>query len=332
MKKIINNPEKVVRDMIDGMLFAHSDKLQNMAEKNIIIRANSPFPGKVAIVSGGGSGHEPAHIGFVGKGMLDAAVIGEIFTSPTPDQILKAIQKVDTGSGVLLIVKNYSGDIMNFEMAAEMAEAQGIPIATVIVNDDIAIDNSSHTMRRRGISGTIFVHKIAGAMAENGASLKEVEDVANKVIANIRSMGMALKTCTIPGAGTVGYKIDENEVEVGIGIHGEPGTHRISMIAANKMAELLLEHILSDMQLKVGDKVAVMVNGLGGTPLMELYILNKMINIILNKIGIDICKTYVGEYMTAIDMAGFSITLLKLDEQLTALLNDPANTTNWRVQ
>lgn len=331
MKKFINNPEKVVRDMIDGMLFAHSDKLQNMAETNIIIRANSPFQGKVAIVSGGGSGHEPAHIGFVGKGMLDAAVMGEIFTSPTPDQILKAIQKVDAGSGVLLIVKNYSGDIMNFEMAAEMAEAQGIPIATVIVNDDIAIDNGSHTIRR-GISGTIFVHKIAGAMAEKGASLKEVEDVANKVIANIRSMGMALTTCTIPGSGTVGYKIGENEVEVGIGIHGEPGTHRISMIAANEMAELLLEHILSDMQLKIGDKVAVMVNGLGGTPLMELYILNKMINIILNKISIDICKTYVGEYMTAIDMAGFSITLLKLDEQLTALLNDPANTTNWRVQ
>lgn len=332
MKKFINNPEKVVRDMIDGMLFAHSDKLQNMAETNIIIRANSPFPGKVAIVSGGGSGHEPAHIGFVGKGMLDAAVMGEIFTSPTPDQILKAIQKVDAGSGVLLIVKNYSGDIMNFEMAAEMAEAQGIPIATVIVNDDIAIDNGSHTIRRRGISGTIFVHKIAGAMAEKGASLKEVEDVANKVIANMRSMGMALTTCTIPGSDTVGYKIGENEVEVGIGIHGEPGTHRISMIAANEMAELLLEHILSDMQLKIGDKVAVMVNGLGGTPLMELYILNKMINIILNKISIDICKTYVGEYMTAIDMAGFSITLLKLDEQLTALLNDPANTTNWRVQ
>ncbi|PEA92306.1 dihydroxyacetone kinase subunit DhaK [Bacillus cereus] len=331
MKKFINNPEKVVRDMIDGMLFAHSDKLQNMAETNIIIRANSPFQGKVAIVSGGGSGHEPAHIGFVGKGMLDAAVMGEIFTSPTPDQILKAIQKVHTGSGVLLIVKNYSGDIMNFEMAAEMAEAQGIAIATVIVNDDIAINNSSHTMRR-GISGTIFVHKIAGAMAEKGASLKEVKDVANKVIANIRSMGMALTTCTIPGSGTVGYKIGENEVEVGIGIHGEPGTHRISMIAANEMAELLLEHILSDMQLKIGDKVAVMVNGLGGTPLMELYILNKMINTILNKIGIEICKTYVGEYMTAIDMAGFSITLLKLDEQLTALLNDPANTTNWRVQ
>ncbi|AKR39107.1 dihydroxyacetone kinase subunit DhaK [Bacillus cereus] len=332
MKKFINSPEEVVRDMIDGMLFAHSDKLQNMPETNIIIRANSPFEGKVAIVSGGGSGHEPAHMGFVGEGMLDAAVIGEIFTSPTPDQILKAIQKVDTGSGVLLIVKNYSGDIMNFEMAAEMAEAQGIPIATVIVNDDIAINNSSHTMRRRGISGTIFVHKIAGAMAERGASLKEVEDVANKVIANIRSMGMALTTCTIPGSDTVGYKIGENEVEVGIGIHGEPGTHRISMIAANEMAELLLEHILSDMQLKIGDKVAVMVNGLGGTPLMELYILNKMINKILNKIGIDICKTYVGEYMTAIDMAGFSITLLKLDEQLTALLNDPANTTNWRVQ
>ncbi|MDZ4442368.1 dihydroxyacetone kinase subunit DhaK [Bacillus cereus] len=332
MKKFINNPEKVVRDMIDGMLFAHSDKLQNMGETNIILRANSPFPGKVAIVSGGGSGHEPAHIGFVGKGMLDAAVMGEIFTSPTPDQILKAIQKVDAGSGVLLIVKNYSGDIMNFEMAAEMAEAQGIPIATVIVNDDIAIGNSSHTMRRRGISGTIFVHKIVGAMAEKGASLKEVEDVANKVIANMRSMGMALTTCTIPGSDTVGYKIGENEVEVGIGIHGEPGTHRISMIAANEMAELLLEHILSDMQLKIGDKVAVMVNGLGGTPLMELYILNKMINIILNKIGIDISKTYVGEYMTAIDMAGFSITLLKLDEQLTALLNDPANTTNWRVQ
>ncbi|HDX9619308.1 TPA: dihydroxyacetone kinase subunit DhaK [Bacillus thuringiensis] len=288
MKKFINNPETVVRDMIDGMLFAHPDKLQNLPNTNIIIRANSPFQGKVAIVSGGGSGHEPAHIGFVGKGMLDAAVVGEVFTSPTPDQIFEAIQKVDTGSGVLLIVKNYSGDIMNFEMAAEMAE--------------------------------------------KGASLKEVEDVANKVIANIRSMGMALTMCTLPAVGTSGFEIDENEVEIGMGIHGEPGTHRISMTSANEMAELLLERILSDIQLNIGDKVAVMINGLGGTPLMELYILNKMINTILNEAGIDICKTYVGEYMTAIDMAGFSITILKLDEQLIDLLNEPANTTNWRVQ
>lgn len=332
MKKFINNPETVVRDMIDGMLFAHPDKLQNLPDTNIIIRANSPFQGKVAIVSGGGSGHEPAHIGFVGKGMLDAAVVGEVFTSPTPDRIFEAIQKVDTGSGVLLIVKNYSGDIMNFEMAAEMAEVKGIPIATVIVNDDVAVENSSHTTGRRGIAGTVFVHKIAGALAEKGASLKEVEDVANKVIANIRSMGMALTTCTVPAVGTSVFEIGENEVEVGMGIHGEPGTHRISMTSANEMAELLLERILSDIQLKIGDKVAVMINGLGGTPLMELYILNKTINTILNEAGIDICKTYVGEYMTAIDMAGFSITILKLDEQLIDLLNEPANTTNWRVQ
>ncbi|RFB54047.1 dihydroxyacetone kinase subunit DhaK [Bacillus thuringiensis] len=328
MKKFINNPETVVRDMIDGMLFAHPDKLQNLPNTNIIIRVNSPFQGKVAIVSGGGSGHEPAHIGFVGKGMLDAAVVGEVFTSPTPDQIFEAIQKVDTGSGVLLIVKNYSGDIMNFEMA----EVKGIPIATVIVNDDVAVENSSHTTGRRGIAGTVFVHKIAGALAEKGASLKEVEDVANKVIANIRSMGMALTMCTLPAVGTSGFEIDENEVEIGMGIHGEPGTHRISMTSANEMAELLLERILSDIQLNIGDKVAVMINGLGGTPLMELYILNKMINTILNEAGIDICKTYVGEYMTAIDMAGFSITILKLDEQLIDLLNEPANTTNWRVQ
>ncbi|MBN2909460.1 dihydroxyacetone kinase subunit DhaK [Polycladomyces sp. WAk] len=330
MKKLINNPEQVVRDMIDGMVFAHPDKLKNLPGTNVLIRAHAPSQGKVALVSGGGSGHEPSHAGYVGAGMLDAAVAGEVFTSPTPDQILEAIKAVDTGNGVLLIIKNYSGDLMNFEMAAELAEAEGIQVAKVIVNDDVAVENSTYTTGRRGIAGTVFVHKIAGALAEKGASLKEVEQVANKVIQHVRSMGVAFTPCTVPAAGKPSFEIGETEMEIGIGIHGEPGTHRTAVATADEIAEILLSRILDDMKLISGDQVAVMINGLGGTPLMELYILNKKVSQILKNRNISVYDTYVGEYMTAIEMAGCSITLLKLDDQLIELLEAPADTIAWK--
>jgi dihydroxyacetone kinase-like protein len=330
LKKLINNPEQVVRDMIDGMVLAHPNKLKNPPGTNVLIRANAPVQGKVALVSGGGSGHEPSHAGYVGEGMLDAAVAGEVFTSPTPDQIFEAIKAVDTGNGVLLIIKNYSGDLMNFEMAAELAEAEGIQVAKVIVNDDVAVENSTYTTGRRGIAGTVFVHKIAGALAEKGASLEEVEHVANKVIQHVRSMGVAFTPCTVPAAGKPSFEIGETEMEIGIGIHGEPGTHRTAMASANEIADILLSRILDDMKLIPGDQVAVMINGLGGTPLMELYILNKKVSQILKNRDISVYNTYVGEYMTAIEMAGCSITLLKLDDQLIELLEAPADTIAWK--
>jgi phosphoenolpyruvate---glycerone phosphotransferase subunit DhaK len=330
LKKLINNPDQVVRDMIDGMVLAHPDKLKNLPGTNVLIRANAPIQGKVALVSGGGSGHEPSHAGYVGVGMLDAAVAGEVFTSPTPDQLLEAIKAVDAGKGVLLIIKNYSGDLMNFEMAAELAEAEGIQVAKVIVNDDVAVENSTFTQGRRGIAGTVFVHKIAGALAEKGASLEEVEQVANKVIQHVRSIGVALTPCTVPAVGKPGFEIGEQEIEIGIGIHGEPGTHRTAMASADEIADILLSRILDDMKLTAGDKVAVMINGLGGTPLMELYILNKKVSHILKSRDISVYDTYVGEYMTAIEMAGCSITLLKLDDQLIELLEAPADTIAWK--
>jgi dihydroxyacetone kinase-like protein len=330
LKKLINNPDQVVRDMIDGMVLAHPDKLKNLPGTNVLIRANAPIQGKVALVSGGGSGHEPSHAGYVGVGMLDAAVAGEVFTSPTPDQLLEAIKAVDAGKGVLLIIKNYSGDLMNFEMAAELAEAEGIQVAKVIVNDDVAVENSTFTQGRRGIAGTVFVHKIAGALAEKGASLEEVEQVANKVIQHVRSIGVALTPCTVPAVGKHSFEIGEHEIEIGIGIHGEPGTHRTAMASADEIADILLSRILDDMKLTAGDKVAVMINGLGGTPLMELYILNKKVSHILKSRDISVYDTYVGEYMTAIEMAGCSITLLKLDDQLIELLEAPADTIAWK--
>ncbi|MFT9485834.1 dihydroxyacetone kinase subunit DhaK [Tepidibacillus infernus] len=330
MKKIINDPEQVVRDMIDGMVMAHPKKLRNVPETTVIVRADSPVQGKVALVSGGGSGHEPSHAGYVGKGMLDGAVAGEVFTSPTPDQVLEAIKAVNSGQGVLLIIKNYTGDIMNFEMAAELAEAEGIRVEKVVVNDDVAVENSTYTTGRRGIAGTVFVHKITGAAAEKGLSLDEVKEVALKVIANVRSMGMALTPATIPAAGKPGFEIGENEMEIGMGIHGEPGTQRTTIETANKIAETLVERILEDMKLVVGEKVAVMINGLGATPLMELYILNKKVNEILQSNQIDVYNTFVGEYMTSLEMAGVSVTLLKLDDQLIELLEAGADTVAWK--
>lgn len=321
MKKLINDPNQVVKDMIEGMVAAHPDRIRLLPGTTVLVRKDTPVQGKVGLVSGGGSGHEPAHAGYLGKGMLDGAVCGEVFTSPTPDQVYEAIKAVDSGKGVLLIIKNYTGDVMNFEMAAEMAEAEGIKVAKVIVNDDVAVEDSTYTTGRRGIAGTVLVHKIAGAMAETGASLEEVEAVANKVIKNVRSMGMALTPCTVPAAGKPGFELGENEMEIGMGIHGEPGIEKTTIRPADEVAQILVDKILDDLKLEENDRVAVMINGLGATPVMELYIINRKVSEILKQKNIHVHETFVGNFMTSLEMAGCSVTLLKLDDQLTELLD-----------
>jgi dihydroxyacetone kinase-like protein len=326
MKKLINNPNDVVKEMIGGLLTAHPSYLRKLDNIDVIVRKDAPVEGKVGLVSGGGSGHEPAHAGYVGYGMLDAACPGAVFTSPTPDQVYEAIKAVDGGKGVLLIIKNYTGDVMNFEMAREMAQMEGIEVDEVIVNDDVAVENSTWTQGRRGIAGTVFVHKIAGAKAQEGASLQEVKRVAEKVIANVRSMGMALTPCTVPAAGKPSFTLAEDEMEIGIGIHGEPGTHREKIKPADEIVEHLMEKIINDLPYKENDEVAVMINGLGATPLMELYVANRKVAEILESKKIKVYKTYVGEFMTSLEMSGFSITLLKLDEELKTLLDAKADT------
>lgn len=323
MKKIINLPENIVDEMLKGMVAAHPEYVQRAEGFNVLTRAGSPQK-KVALVSGGGSGHEPSHGGFVGKGMLDGAVAGEVFTSPTPDQVLGAIKAVDGGQGVLLVIKNYTGDVMNFEMAAEMAEMEGIHVDKVIVNDDVAVENSTYTTGRRGVAGTIFVHKIAGAAAEAGKSLAEVKALAEKVIANTRTMGMSLNPCIVPAAGKASFELGEDEVEMGLGIHGEPGTHKEKISSADTIVDHLLEKILADIDFK--DEVAVLVNGLGGTPLMELYIANRRVGEVLEEKGLKVAKTIVGNFMTSIEMPGFSISLIQLDEELKDYLNAEADT------
>ncbi len=324
MKKIINNPEQVVTEMLEGVVKAHPDYVTCIPDKHVLVRKN--LTKKVTLVSGGGSGHEPSHGGYVGKGMLDAAVAGEVFTSPTPDQVFEAIKAIDQGKGVLMVIKNYTGDILNFEMAGEMAEAEGIETASVVVNDDVAVEDSLYTTGRRGIAGTVLIHKIAGAAAEKGMELAEVKRVAEKVIANVRSMGMSLTPCTIPAAGKPGFDLAEDEMEIGLGIHGEPGTHRDRIADAASIVKQLTDKILGDMKLASGDEVALMINGLGGTPLMELYIANNEVRKILDPLGIKIAKTLVGNFMTSIEMAGFSVTILKLDDEIKELLNAPADT------
>ncbi|HET7658672.1 MAG TPA: dihydroxyacetone kinase subunit DhaK [Bacillales bacterium] len=326
MKKVINEPENVVEEMLEGMVLAYPDRLKRIEGTNVLVR-KTPKEGKVGLVSGGGSGHEPSHAGYIGKGMLDAAVAGEVFTSPTPDQVFEAIKAADSGQGVLLIVKNYSGDVMNFEMAAELAENEGIHTERVIVNDDVAVGDSDN---RRGIAGTVFVHKMAGALAEQGASLDEVKNTAEKVIANVRSMGMSMTPCTVPAVGKPGFEIAEDEMELGMGIHGEQGMKRMKMTSADEIAEALVSRVVEDLPFTSGDSVAVMVNGLGATPLMELFILNRKVSEILKEKGMDIKHTFVGEYMTSLEMAGCSVSLLKLDDELESLLMAPADSIAWR--
>lgn len=324
MKKFINDVALVEEQMIQGMVKAYPQYLRKLDCGNVVVRAHKK-EGKVALISGGGSGHEPAHGGFVGTGMLDAAVAGAVFTSPTPDQIYEGIKAVATDAGVLMVVKNYTGDVMNFEMAAEMAEMEGITVKHVVTNDDVAVKDSLYTVGRRGVAGTIFVHKIAGALAEEGGTLDEVQAVAQKVIDNVRTMGAATQACTVPAAGKPGFELSDDEMEVGIGIHGEPGTHRESMKIADEITDMLLEQILGDIDYN-GSEVAVIINGAGATPLMELFIINNHVSDVLAEKGIKVYKTMVGEYMTSIEMQGFSISLLRLDEELKRLLDAPADT------
>lgn len=327
MKKFINDTVLVEEQMILGMVKAYPRHLKKLDCGNVVVRAEKK-EGKVALISGGGSGHEPAHGGFVGTGMLDAAVAGPVFTSPTPDQIYEGIKAVATDAGVLMIVKNYTGDVMNFEMAAEMAEMEGITVKHVVTNDDVAVKDSLYTIGRRGVSGTVFVHKIAGAMAETGADLDKVQATAQKVIDNVRTMGAAIEPCTVPAAGKPGFTLSDDEMEIGIGIHGEPGTHREPVKKADEIVDMLLSQILEDIDYS-GSEVAVMINGAGGTPLMELYIINNRVSDVLAEKGIRIHKTFVGEYMTSIEMQGFSISLLRLDDEMKQLLDAAADTPAW---
>ena len=327
MKKFINDVANVENEMIQGMVKAYPDKLRKLDYGNIVVRKEKK-EGKVALISGGGSGHEPAHGGFVGKGMLDAAVAGPVFTSPTPDPIYEGIKEIATDAGVLMVVKNYTGDVMNFEMAADMAEMDGIKVKYVVTNDDVAVKDSLYTVGRRGVAGTLFVHKIAGALAEEGADLDAVHAVAQKVVDNVRSMGAAIEACTVPAAGKPGFELAEDEMEVGIGIHGEPGTHREPVKKADEIVDMLLDRILEDLDYS-GSEVAVMVNGSGGTPLMELFIINNHVADVLAEKGIKVYKTFVGNYMTSIEMQGFSLSLLKLDDEMKRLLDAPTEAPAW---
>ena len=328
MKKLINSVETVLNEQLQGLAKSHPNLILN-TDPVYVRRADTPISGKVALISGGGSGHEPAHAGYVGMGMLDCAVAGAVFTSPTPDQVLEGIKAVATDKGVLCVVKNYTGDVMNFEMAIEMAADEDIKADYVVVNDDVAVRDSLYTTGRRGVAGTIFVHKIAGAKAEQGAELPEVKAVAEKVIANVRSMGMAIEPCTVPAAGKPGFELADDEMEIGIGIHGEPGTHREKLRPANEIAKMLVDQILADLDYK-GHEVVVLINGMGGTPLMELYIVNNFVQDYLKEQGIAVYDTMVGNYMTSIEMAGFSITLLRLDDELKGLYDAPADTLAWK--
>lgn len=330
MKKIINGVEQVEDQMIMGMVKAYPQYVKKLDCGNVVVRAEKK-EGKVALISGGGSGHEPAHGGFVGKGMLDAAVAGAVFTSPTPDQIYEGIKAIATDAGVLMIIKNYTGDVMNFEMAAEMAESMdGIKVKQVVTNDDVAVQDSLYTIGRRGVAGTVFVHKIAGAKAETGASLDEVQAVAQKVIDNVRTMGMAIKPCIVPAAGTPGFEIADDEMEIGIGIHGEPGVEKKALESADAIVDQLMEKILADIDY-TDSEVAVMINGCGATPLMELFIVNNRVADVLAEKGIKVYKTLVGEYMTSLEMEGFSISLLRLDDELKELLDAEADTPAFKA-
>ena len=323
MKKIMNNVDAVENEMVLGMVKAYPQYIKKLDCGNVVVRARKK-EGKVALISGGGSGHEPAHGGFVGEGMLDAAVAGPVFTSPTPDQIYEGIKAIATDKGVFMVVKNYTGDVMNFEMAAEMAETDGIPVKYVVTNDDVAVQDSLYTVGRRGVAGTIFVHKIAGAKAEEGAELEAVQAVAQKVVDNVRTMGMAIKPCTVPAAGKPGFELSDDEMEVGIGIHGEPGTHREPLKKADEIVDMLLEKILADIDY-ADSEVAVLINGAGGTPLMELFIVNNHVSDVLAAKGIKVYKTFVGNYMTSIEMDGLSISLLRLDDEMKKLLDAKAD-------
>jgi dihydroxyacetone kinase-like protein len=326
MKKLINDPDAVVREALEGIEMAHRDHVRVIHDPMVIVRADAPVQGKVGIVSGGGSGHEPMHGGFV-----DAACPGEVFTSPTPDQMLEATKAVDGGAGVLHIVKNYTGDVLNFEMAADLAKGEGIEVEAVVTNDDVAVQDSLYTAGRRGVGITVIAEKICGAAAEERQSLAQVADVCRTVNAQGRSMGMALTPCVTPGSGQPSFELGEDEMEIGIGIHGEPGRHREPLAPAAQVVERLATAIVEDLPFESGDGVLAFVNGMGGTPLIELYIVYRELELFLRERGITIERRLIGDYITSLEMAGCSITLLKLDDELTRLWDAPCDTPALRV-
>ncbi len=325
MKKLMNKVDDIVVESLAGLEAAHCDLVKLHPSIKAVLRADAPNC-KVAVISGGGSGHEPLHGGFVGFGMLDAACPGEVFTSPTPDQMYEAAKAVQGGKGVLFIVKNYTGDVMNFQMAADMLAGEGIPVAQVVIDDDVAVQDSLYTAGRRGVGGTVLAEKIVGAMAELGAPLDEVKAVCEKVNANVRTMGMALTSCAVPAAGKPTFDLPEDEMEIGIGIHGEPGRKRMKMMSAKEIVEMMAGAIVNDLPFSEGDEVVAFVNGMGGTPLIELYLLYNDLVKFLDAKKIRIARKLVGNYITSLEMQGFSITLLKLDSQLKALWDYPVHT------
>ena len=328
MKKLINAPAGVLADALKGVAAAHPELTVDFANR-VVSRGADVKQGKVALISGGGSGHEPLHSGFVGLGMLDAACAGEVFTSPTPDQMLAATQTVSAGAGVLYIVKNYTGDVLNFEMAAELAEAEGIPVKSVLVADDVAVEDSTWTAGRRGVGTTVLVEKIAGAAAEEGADLEAVHAIATRVSENGRSMGVALTSATLPSVGKPSFDLPEDEIEMGVGIHGEPGRKRAPLRPAAEIAEELVSSILADLDFSGGPVIA-MLSGLGGTPLIELYAMYGDIAALLEQRGITVVRALVGDYITSLDMAGCSLTLLRADEELLRLWDAPVSTAGLR--
>jgi phosphoenolpyruvate---glycerone phosphotransferase subunit DhaK len=330
MKKLINEPDAVVREELEGIAAAHGDAVRVSLDPAYIVRADAPVAGKVGIVSGGGSGHEPMHGGFVGRGMLDAACPGEVFTSPTPDQMLEATKAVNGGEGVLHIVKNYTGDVLNFEMAADLAKDEGIEVEAVVIDDDVAVQDSLYTAGRRGVGTTVLAEKICGAAAEDKRSLHEVADLCRRVNGAGRSMGMALTSCTVPSAGEPTFELGDDEMEIGIGIHGEPGRERMPLEPAARVVERLAGPVVDDLDLSEGDEVLAFVNGMGGTPLIELYIVYNELRKLLDGRGVRIARNLIGPYITSLEMAGCSITLLKLDDELTRLWDAPVVTPGLR--
>ncbi|GAB3092569.1 dihydroxyacetone kinase subunit DhaK [Isoptericola nanjingensis] len=326
MKKLLDDPADAVTDSLAGFGLAHADLVEVHDEPVYVSRAGGPVPGKVGLVSGGGSGHEPLHAGFVGDGMLDAAVPGAVFTSPTPDQIVPAVLGADSGAGVVAIVKNYTGDVLNFETAVELVEAEGSQVTTILVNDDVAVEDSLYTAGRRGVAGTVCVEKIAGAAAARGDDLGAVTEVAGRVVANVRTMGVALTACTVPHVGKPSFDLPDDEVEIGIGIHGEPGRHRIPFTGATGITRSLLDPVADDLRLTDGDDVLLFVNGMGGTPLSELYVVYGRARGLLEERGVTVSRSLVGNYVTSLEMQGASITVLRLDDELRELWDAPVRT------
>ncbi|MGX7417229.1 dihydroxyacetone kinase subunit DhaK [Carnobacterium gallinarum] len=329
MKKIMNHPEAVVDEMLEGLVYAHDDLVERLPETGVIVRKQKS-KNKVGLVSGGGSGHEPTHAGFVGEGMLSAAVCGPVFTSPTPDQILAAIQAVDEGAGVFLIIKNYSGDVMNFDMAKELAELDDIEVDFIVVDDDIAVEDSTYTAGKRGVAGTILVHKILGAAADKGANLEEIKALADKIVPNIKTLGVALSGATAPEVGKPGFTLADDEIEFGVGIHGEPGYRREKIAPSKDLAKEIVSKLKAAFNWQSGEHYGLLVNGLGSTPLMEQYIFTNDVKELLAADGLVIDFKKVGDYMTAIDMAGLSLTLIKLEEPIWLdNLHYATNTISW---